>query len=136
MIQLNHTPKKTNGCLNAVTEPLFSPMTFRAPRDCSTGHFVRRYGLKPIDAHRISWFVYLVKGETNQAFIEAMNAWVREHALSKGSVQDILDAILILSVTQIDFDEVHTCEGVRREVIRSVQRRYPMPRRIYLKPAA
>ncbi len=98
--------------------------------------FVRKYGLRYPEAHRISYFIYLVNGETNQAFLEAMETWVREIALLRGSIQEILDAIVILVVTRIDFDRADTCASVRREVIRYVQYRFAAPAGVQLKAAA
>lgn len=108
----------------------------RKPRNCSAGHFIRRYGLKKPEALRISWFIYLVNGETNEAFVDAMNTWVRETALVTGSVHNIPDAIDMLSVTQIDFDNINSCAAVRREVIRYVQQRFSVPAPVSLNLAA
>jgi len=108
-----------------------------SPLQGSQAHFfVRKYGLRYPEAHRISYFIYLVNGETNQAFLEAMETWVREVALSTGCTQEVLDAIVILAVCRIDFDRAETCASVRREVIRYVQRRFAAPAGVLLKAAA
>ncbi len=87
-IKSNRSTQGTiHNLINSFTRAKKSPAQIRRSQ---APFFVRKYGLRYPEAHRISYFIYLVNGETNQAFLEAMETWVRELALSKGSVEAIL----------------------------------------------
>lgn len=90
----------------------------------SAKHYVQSFGLKFREADRISSFIYQVLGEEDVRFLSAMETWAREVALSKGSVAEILDAILVLRVCRIDPRNVRSCRSVRSEVVRYVKSRY------------
>lgn len=90
----------------------------------SAGYYTKHFGLKYREADRISFFIYRVNGEEDRTFLWAMETWVREVALLKGGIGEILDAITILSVCRIDSGNIRTCLRVRREVIRYVRSRY------------
>lgn len=90
----------------------------------SAGYYIKHFGLKYREADRISSFIYRVNGEEDRTFLWAMETWVREVALLKGGIGEILDAISILSVCRIDPGNIRTCLRVRREVIRYVRSRY------------
>jgi len=90
----------------------------------SAKHYAQSFGLKPKEAHQISLFIYQVLGEEDGRFLSAMEIWAREVALAKGSVAEILDAILILKVCRIDPNRVQSCRSVRAEVVRYVKTRY------------
>lgn len=124
MITLNsNTPKRAT---LSVTSMFRSKKNLDLTRRSSANYLAKTYGLALRDAHRISWFIYLVNGEVNSAFVDLMEHWVREVFLLTGSVDSILDAVLVLAVTQINFEDVETCASVRREVIRYVQRNLPI----------
>ncbi|MFY9269482.1 MAG: hypothetical protein WAO55_07010 [Candidatus Manganitrophaceae bacterium] len=91
----------------------------------SAGSYMKRFGLSYRDANRISSFIYEVNGEEDLAFLQSIETWVREVALAKGSIGEILDAILILRVCRIDPERVSSCRRVRAEVDRYVRSRYP-----------
>lgn len=93
----------------------------------SAGYYIKHFGLKYREADRISSFIYEVNGEEDRTFLWAMESWVREVALTKGSISEILDAIVILRVCRIDPSNVRTCPRVRKEIIRHVRSRYAQP---------
>jgi len=105
-------------------------------RRSSSNYLAKTYRLALRDAHRISWFIYLLNGEVNTAFVDMMEHWVREAFLLTGSLDSVLDAISVLSVTRIDFNDVESCASVRREVIGYVQSSYPMMPRTLSRPLA
>lgn len=90
----------------------------------SAGSYVKRFGLRYREADRISSFIYEVNGEEDPAFLRSMETWVREVALAKGSIGEILDAITILRVCRIDPEKVSSCRRVRAEIDRYVRSRY------------
>ncbi len=90
----------------------------------SARHYAQSFGLKFKAADRISLFIYQVIGEEDLRFLSAMETWVREVALVKGSIDEILEAILVLKVCRIDPGSVRSCRSVRGEVIRYVKSRY------------
>lgn len=91
----------------------------------SAGSYMKRFGLSYRDSNRISSFIYEVNGEEDPAFLRSTETWVREVALAKGSIGEILDAILILRVCQIDPERVSSCRSVRAEIDRYVRSHYP-----------
>lgn len=90
----------------------------------SAGSYVKRFGIRYREADRISTFIYQVNGEEDRSFLQAMETWVREVALAKGSIGEILDAILILRVCRIDPERIGSCRRARAEVDRYVRSRY------------
>ena len=91
----------------------------------SAGSYVKRFGLRYREADRISTFIYEVNGEEDRSFLQSMENWVREVALTKGAIAEILDAIVILKVCRIDPNKVSSCGRVRAEIVRYVKSRYP-----------
>jgi hypothetical protein len=90
----------------------------------SAGSYVKRFGIRYREADRISSFIYEVNGEEDPAFLRSMETWVREVALAKGSIGEILDAITIFRVCRIDPDRISSCRSVRAEIDRYVRSRY------------
>lgn len=90
----------------------------------SAGSYMKRFGLRYREADRISTFIYQVNGEEDTSFLRAMESWVREVALTKGSIGEILDAITILRVCLIDPERIGSCRRARAEVDRYVRSRY------------
>ncbi len=90
----------------------------------STRSYIQKFGLKFREANRISYFIYMVNGEEDRTFLNAMETWVREVALVTGTAREVIDAISILSVCRIDMEKIRTCRTVRREVTRYVRSKF------------
>jgi hypothetical protein len=90
----------------------------------SAGFYVKRFGIRYREADRISSFIYQVNGEEDPSFLRSREMWVREVALAKGSIGEILDAITILRVCRIDPERISSCRSVRAEFDRYVRSRY------------
>lgn len=91
----------------------------------STGYYIRKFGLKFKEADILSSFLYLVLGEEDRRFLGSMETWVREIALAHGSIQSILENLVILKVCRIDSRRAeYSCRRVRREIIRYVELKY------------
>lgn len=90
----------------------------------STRSYIRKFGLKFREANRISYFIYMVNGEEDRTFLNAMETWVREVALATGTAREVIDAISILSVCRIDPEKIRTCRTVRREIVRYVRSKF------------
>lgn len=94
-------------------------------RRMSAGYYIRKFGLKFKEADSLSSFLYLVIAEEDRRFLLAMECWVREISLTKGSIQAILENLVILKVCRIDSRRAeYSCRRVRREIIRYVELKY------------
>lgn len=127
-IEIKKTEEKSaiNPGFAALQELVGSPKKSRSGRylawRMSAGYYIKHFGLRYKEANRISSFIYEVNGEEDRTFLSAMETWVREIALAKGSIGEILDAILIFRVCRIDDKRVEqSCRRIRREVVRYVK---------------
>ncbi|NKE73646.1 hypothetical protein [Candidatus Manganitrophus noduliformans] len=96
----------------------------------SVGYYIGRFGLKFKEADRLTHFLYLFMAEEDRYFLSRVERWVREIALTKGSIRSVLDDLMILAVCRIDPNRPERCcRRVRSEIIRYVDRRFQRDRR-------